>query len=366
MRPDVRPLPTAQALAAAVVLARLARGARRRPPLSADVPAPGAAVSVVVPARDEEDRIRPCLEALLEDPDAAEVLVVDDGSTDGTAELARARGARVIAGAALPAGWAGKAWALQQGLEAARAPWVVALDADARPRPGLLRALVHAGRDADLVTAAPRFACAGGPERALHASMLATLPYRVGPTDVEGWQPKPARALANGQCLAARRDALLGVGGLARVRGALVEDVALARALRADGWRLAFVDAADLLEVSGYGGARATWTGWGRSLLAEDVNGPLRVAEDLAVLWLAMALPLPRLALRRSTPLDALLALVRVGLLAALRRSYRPRGAAFWLSPLLDVPTLMRLTWSALCPSRTWRGRAYGPRTAGR
>jgi dolichol-phosphate mannosyltransferase len=355
-----------QALAAGLVLARLSRGARRRAPLHGGVPAPEEAVSVVVPARDEEARLGPCLDALRADPDAGEVLVVDDGSRDATAALARSRGARVLPGAPPPPGWAGKAWALQQGLEAAEGEWVVFLDADTRPRPGLLRALVHAGAGRTLVSAGPRFACPGGAERALHASMLATIAFRVGPTDVEGWQPRPERAIANGQCLAARRADLLAAGGWERVRGALVEDVALARALRAEGWAVVFADAADLLEVMGYGGLRATWSGWGRSLLAEDVEPPARVAEHLLVLWLAMALPLPRLLTGRGGPLDALLALVRLALLAALRRSYEPRGVAFWLSPLLDVPTLVRLTWSALRPSRAWRGRVYAPRRARR
>ena len=108
-----------------------------------------------------------------------------------------------------------------------------------------------------------------------------------------------------------------------------------------------------------YESARETWVGWSRSLMGADVNSPARRAEDLAVLWLTMALPLPRLLARRATPLDALLLAVRLAMHGALARSYRPRGAAFWLAPLADAPVLARLTWSAIRPDRSWRGRTY-------
>jgi dolichol-phosphate mannosyltransferase len=350
----------AQAVAAAAVLVRLARGRARRPPLGAAAPPPAGSVSVIVPARDEERRLGPCLRRLRDDADVGELIVVDDCSTDGTAALARSAGARVVAGSPPPEGWAGKPWALEQGARAASGEWLVFLDADTRPRPGLVRALIAvAAAEADLVSAGPRFRCEGVLERLLHPAMAATIPYRAGPQDVRGRQPSPRRAIVNGQCLAIRRTTLVAAGGWARVRGHLTEDVALARALRRDGRRIAFVDAADLLEVRMYESARETWTGWGRSLMGVDVNPPHRLAEDLATLWLTMALPLPRLILRRGTPLDGLLVAVRLGVVIALARCYRPRGAPFWLSPLADLPAVLRLTASVVRPTRSWRGRSY-------
>src|SRR3954451_4938201 len=98
--PPLAPLapPPLQALAAATVLARLARGRRRRPPLAVPATPPAGTISAVVPARDEAARIGPCLTALLADPHLAEVVVVDDGSTDATAQLARRLGARAVPG----------------------------------------------------------------------------------------------------------------------------------------------------------------------------------------------------------------------------------------------------------------------------
>jgi glycosyltransferase involved in cell wall biosynthesis len=168
--------------AAAVVLARLARGRRRRPPLAPHGP-PEATISAVVPARNEAGRIGPCLEGLRADPDLHEVIVVDDCSADGTAELARRLGARVVEGREPPPGWIGKPWALQQGLEAARGEIVVSVDADTRPRPGLARALAAALDHADLVTGGCRFVCDTAGERWLHPSLLTTLVYRFGPPD---------------------------------------------------------------------------------------------------------------------------------------------------------------------------------------
>ena len=358
MRPS--PFALAQGAATAVVLARLARGRERREPLKPGAsPPPTATISVVIPARDEEQRLAPCLEGLRDDPDVHEVIVVDDCSSDGTAGVANAGGARVLAGATLPAGWCGKPWALEQGLRACEGEVVVFLDADARPRPGLVRELAAVLKEVDFVTAGPRFHCAGYGERLLHPSMAATIPYRTGPGDAVGWQPAPERAIANGQCFAMRRDKLLAAGGWARVSANMTEDVALARALRRDGLTMAFVDACDLLEVRMYVSAAETWHGWGRSLMAPDATTIPRQAESLAVLWLTMALPLPRLLCGRGSKLDVLLVAVRLAMQAALARTYRPRGIPFWIGPFADTAVMARLTWSAIRPTRSWRGRTY-------
>ncbi len=310
-----------QAVAAAVVLRRLARGRHRRPPLAAREPA--RTVTVVIPARNEAARIGPCLEALR----GQDVIVVDDESPDGTADVARSHGARVIQRGPAPPGWLGKPWALQRGVEAAEGEIVVCLDADTRPQPGLLGALDHELDRFDFVSVGPRFVCDGALERWLHASFLAMLVYRFGPLDVDA----PGRVMSNGQCTATLREWFLQQGGYGLATGFSTDDVALARALPG---RFAFRDGADLLEVKMHDSVQEVWREWGRSIGLRDVESPWL---DVAVLALAMLPLLP----------------VRLALLVAMRRSYATRGAPYWLSPLADPLAILRL---AVPPARTWRG----------
>jgi dolichol-phosphate mannosyltransferase len=313
-------------------------------------------VSVVVPARDEAARIGSLVAALVADPQVHEVVVVDDESTDATAAVAAAAGARVVPGRPLPDGWVGKPWALQQGLEAATGDWLVTVDADVTPRPGWVGALVAAARDGgwDWLSAGGRFAVAGSTaDRLRHPAMLATLVYRFGPP---GSRPRPpvGRLAANGQCTIARRAVLLAAGGYRAAAGHLTDDVALARALASRGWRVGFLDGTRLFDVD------LPPRAWARSLALRDVTPWPALAADLSVVWLAQALPLPRLLLRRGDALDAVLVLARLGLVAGTAGAYARAGLPHWLSPLADVPVAVGLTRGALRPDRTWRGRSYG------
>jgi dolichol-phosphate mannosyltransferase len=355
----VSPVDAAQVTAAAVVLLRLSRGRRRHPPLRPPACAPGARVTVLVPARDEESRIAPCLAALRDDRDAGEVIVIDDCSVDGTAALAASLGARVLPGREPPPGWVGKSWALQQGLEAAHGEVVIWLDADTHPRPGLLGALVAVLEHSDLVSVGPRFDCRGAGERLLHPSMLASLVYRFGPGDSRSHRPRVGRLIANGQCMAARRSPLLAAGGFRDAAGHFTDDAALARARARDGWRVVFRDGAALLDVRMHASAMEVWREWGRTIGFADVSSRPALAADVALVWLTMALPVARLAGRAARPLDRLLLAARWGLLAGMRGSYARRGVAYWLSPLADPVTAVRLTVSALRQPRAWRGRRY-------
>jgi len=348
-----------QAIASAVLLARLGRGRRRRPALTAAAPLPAGSISVVVPARDEAGRIGPCLDGLLGDPALLEVIVVDDGSTDATADLARARGARVVEAGPPPPGWIGKPWALQRGLETARGDVVVSVDADTRPQPGLASALAACLEDADLVSAGARFICDTPGERWMHPALLTTLVYRYGPPDTAAPLPV-ARLLINGQCTAVRREALLEAGGYAHAAGHMTDDAAFARGLARRGWRVAFHDAGALLSVDMHDSLSETWREWGRSIALTDVTSPAWRAADVALVWLTLGLPPLRLLLGRPTRLDLALIALRWTMLAPLASGYARRGAPYWLSPLADPLAALRLTVSALAPSKRWRGRDYG------
>jgi dolichol-phosphate mannosyltransferase len=351
--------------AALVAITRLARAIRVQPPVRSGQIDDDVSISVVVPARDEADRIGPLLRTVVGAPGVQEVIVVDDQSTDATAEHAARLGARIVTGAPLPVGWAGKAWALQQGFVAATTDWVVALDADTRPDPLLPTALVQRARadGLDLLTVAGRFECPTAPSRWLHAAMLTTLVYRFGPPG--SLVGRPARVMANGQCMAIPRQAFLERGAMAVVAGAVVEDLALARAMSVTGAHVAFLDASELLTVRMFESFVDTWHGWGRSLALPGVDPLSRQLGGLAVVVLAQALPLPRLVARRGDLLDVVLTLARIGTLVGTRRAYDRVDTAYWASPLADAVAAVALARGVLGRrAHTWRGRRYGRPTS--
>lgn len=358
-----RGLQLSRVVAAVVALVGLSGAARRRPPLVAgDRPSAGAAgpsISVVVPARDEAARIGPLLDAVVGAPGVSEVLVVDDQSDDTTADVARAAGARVLSGLPLPDGWAGKAWALDQGVRAACGDWVVTLDADTRPAPELPRAVVDRAR-ADLlqfVTVGGRFRCPTWGAQWLHPALLTTLVYRFGPPDRVG--VGTGRLVANGQCMAFERAALIDAGGLGSVAGHVVEDVALARHLAAHGWRVAMLDGPSLLTTEMFDDGPSTFRGWSRSLSLPGVEPRWRAVLDAGVVLLAQALPLPRVLTRRADVLDLVLLAARAGTLAGTAGAYERRRAAYWLSPLADGVAVAALARGIATRTHRWRGRTY-------
>ncbi len=344
--------------ATGVALSRLVKAARTAAPVRPTM-TPRQSITVVIPARDEAARIGPVLAAMVGAPGVHEVIVVDDQSTDRTAAVARAAGATVVVGAPLPTGWAGKAWALQQGIAAASGEWVVTLDADTRPDLRLPTALVGraVGDRLDLLTVGGRFDCPTAGSRWLHPAMLTTLVYRFGPP---GITTAPGRAMANGQCMAMPRSGFLARGGFSPVRGEVVEDIALARHMATEGAHVAFLDASEMLEVRMFESVGDTWRGWGRSLALPGVERVGRQLFDLAVVLLAQALPLPRLLLRRCDLLDLALLAARCGTLAGTRSAYSRVDAAYWLSPLADVPAAVAIARGVMRRGKqVWRGRVY-------
>lgn len=360
-----------QALLGARVVLRLVRTARGETIRPAPAP-PGERVDVLVPVLNEVGRLGPCLDGLTaQGPEVARIVVVDGGSTDGTPALVRAAARRdrrielVEAGPA-PPDWNGKVWNLQAALDRASPTtgWILTIDADVRPKPGLVAALLAQARRRALaaLSVATRQELSGPAEGLVHPALLATLVYRFG---IPGHATRtPSAVQANGQCFLVRREALDGSGGFAAVRGSLSEDVTLARRLARAGQAVGFYETAGLVSVAMYAGAREAWGNWARSLPLRDEywgwTGPVGLAE----VALVQALPLPLAALLvlgrwRGAPLalNAALVAVRLGVLAGMSRAYVRRPWTYWLSPLLDLPVAVQLIASALRRRHTWRGR---------
>ncbi len=374
-------LSAVQLTALALLLARLWPGRNRVPavPPLADGGAPGA-VSIVVATLNEAHRIAPCLEGLTaQGPVVREILVVDSGSQDGTAELVLAAAERdprirLLRDPPLPSGWVGKVWALQHGLQHASGEWMLGIDADTAPHPGLAAGALHAANRYryDAASFAPRFRMSTAAERWLQPALLVTLVYRFGAagTDASG-----ERVMANGQCFLARRSTLLSVGGYVSARASFSDDVTLARHLARAGHHVGFLDGSRLYDVRSYSSAREAWREWGRSLDLKDSTSVARQWGDVVFLAVVQGTPVPALvllglcslllpagALASASPVlitsGALLA-VRILLQRALAPSYAERGIAFWLSPLADPLAALRILLSTVRRPRAWRGREY-------
>lgn len=331
-------------------------------------------ISVLVPARDEAPRIAACVRALLDQPEVAEVLVLDDGSSDGTAEVARRAGAGdrrlvVLPGAAPPPGWVGKGHACAQLAAVATGGWLMFVDADVRLAPGAVaearRRAVASG--ADLLSFWPRQALGSPGERLLvpllDVVLLGFLPFRLAAA-----RPEPALVAANGQCLLVRAGAYWRAGGHASVRADLVEDVALARAMKRAGGRVVLTDAGHLAQVRMYSGLGEAWAGFRKNLYPGfgGQAGPFLTGMGLFALlhalppWLALlALAAGRPELAGPFALQAALALALRGLLVA--RLGHPARAAFghWGAAAL-VLALGAASWRAAARGAiTWKGRTY-------
>jgi dolichol-phosphate mannosyltransferase len=335
--------------------------------------------SVVIPTLNEAERVTSVLAGLrLQREPVVEILVVDSGSSDGTRsiiELASVDDPRIqaLSDPPLPPGWIGKAWAMEFARSQVRGDWILNLDADTRPNPGMVAGAVSAAlrEGFGAVSFSPRFGPQPGAQRLLHPAMLATLIYRFGPP---GSETKPTRTLANGQCFLVRRDVLDAHGGYTPVRASFAEDVSLARHLAQAGVRVGFLDGSQLYDARAHDSLAELWREWGRSIDLKDATTPVRQVLDVAFLTLVQALPmivlgvavvgvLPSSAAALSLVwLNSALLAIRVALGAALAPSYARRGILYWLSPLVDPLAVLRVAMSSLRRPTSWRGRDYEKR----
>ncbi len=233
-----------------------------------------ALVSVLIPARNEAGVIAHTVQRILAQTyHNFELIVLDDNSEDGTGELARtaARGdprLRVIGGQPLPQGWAGKNWACHQLARAARGDILLFTDADTIWAPDGLAALVAEmlGNGADLQTVWPTQITETWAERLTVPNMalvvMAYLPVLL--THFSRW---PAFAAANGQVMAFRRRAYDQIRGHEGVRGEVVEDVKLARHIKAAGLRLRMADGNRLISCRMYTDWPGVRNGFAKSIV---------------------------------------------------------------------------------------------------
>jgi hopene-associated glycosyltransferase HpnB len=208
------------------------------PELPAALPAELPDVDIIIPARDEAATIAPVIASLLAQDYAGNfrVILVDDNSTDGTAARAgTAPRLTIIAGAEKPPGWSGKLWALSQGIAAGTAPVLLLTDADIIHDPRHLSALTShlVARRLDMVSEMVRLNCTSLAERALVPAFVYFFPMLYPFARVN--DPLSGVAAAAGGTILLRRAALARIGGIATIKSTLIDDVALASAIKRSG-----------------------------------------------------------------------------------------------------------------------------------
>ena len=247
-------------------------------------------VSVIVPARNEEASLKSCLQSLVSQPGIPfEIIVVNDHSTDRTTEIAASfQTVRVIDAGPLPAGWTGKNNAVTSGARAARGAWLLFTDADTIHSPGsLVSAVVEAEEHhADLLSYSPEQIAVTFWEMAVLPVVFAELARQYSPSKVS--DPHSAQAAANGQYILITREAYDAVGGHTSVASDILEDVALARAVKASGRTIRFRYAADAVRTRMYRNFRQLREGWTKNLALLFPN-PGRLALKTLLLWLLWA-----------------------------------------------------------------------------
>lgn len=343
------------------------------------------AVSIIVPARNEEASLERCLRSLVEQQGVPfELLVVDDGSTDRTPEIIAAFagvkecpfiinpslvGVRAFeARYPMPPGWTGKSNALRTAAEHARGEWLLFTDADTVHEKGsLARAVAEAQEhDAVLLSYSPKQELGSLAERMLMPVIFSELATRFRPKEV--CDPNSPTAAANGQYMMIRRDAYKSAGGHAAVAGKLLEDVDLARRVKQNGGKLRFRLGANEVRTRMYRSFPQMVEGWTKNLvlLFPDARrlAWLRAGE-FALMWglLVVAEELALTAHLRTAG-EVVIAAILVWL-NFFRRVRKAHSGT--INDLLAVFGLPMFSWlllrSAAAHERGavwWKGREYG------
>lgn len=339
-------------------------------------------LSVIVPARNEERQIEQCVRSLLQQryPDF-EVIVVDDRSEDRTGEiLARlaAEDARlkVVHGQALPEGWVGKPWALQQGAQASSGEWLLFTDADTCHEPLACASAVKYAqcKRADILSllTTQRFETAA--ERAVLPTILWMIAFAVGSLEAINDPKRLDAAIFNGQYLLFDRRAYEALGGHGAVRDCIAEDYTFANIVKQDGrFRSRLVGASDLVYTRMYRSLREIWDGFSKNLYVAAENKPIEALIGTAAL--AALAPVPVALLLGSLAkghyasaarMGAILAATSLAAEAGMRRSRFPRGSGAYFP--LGLTAMLAIFLNSTLQHRSgrvsWRGREYPRRTA--
>ncbi|HET8923495.1 MAG TPA: glycosyltransferase [Candidatus Acidoferrum sp.] len=336
-------------------------------PLTA-APAAGSATAIV-PARNEEAVIASCIESLARQPEIAEILVVNDQSTDGTASVVRSLmetvpKLRLLEVTELPEGWVGKNFALWIGAQEAKGGWLLFTDADAQHESNSAARALQIAQDhnAALVSFSPQQITENWYEKALIPYVYLRLAKHFSYEKVNDLNC-PAAA-ANGQFVMIRRDVYDALGGHTSVAGEVLEDVALAARIKAAGQRIWFGSGQGIVRVRMYRSFDAMWQGWKKNLYRLIGGTPGAVFREVEsnLPWIPLLLILAGVKVPFLLFAGVLLLIWRqtnYGL--DLARNHFPFSFIFYYVPavMLYVGVLWASYRSHVNGRIQWKGREY-------
>jgi len=331
--------------------------------------ATAGSVTAIVPARNEEAVIAASIASLASQPEIAEILVVNDQSTDRTASVVRSLmekipNLRLLESAGLPEGWVGKNHALWVGVQEAKSAWLLFTDADAEhDQNSASRALqIAQEHNATLVSFSPEQITEAWYEKALIPYIYLRLAKRFSYEKVN--DPNSSAAAANGQFLMMRRDVYDAIGGHSSVAGEVLEDVALAMRVKAVGNRIWFGSGKGIVRVRMYRSFPAMWQGWKKNLYRLMGGTPWAVIREMEsnLPWIPLLLIAAGLKYPFLLFLGVLLLIARqtsYGL--DLARNQYPFSFIFYYMPavVLYVAVLWASYRSHVNGRIQWKGREY-------
>lgn len=340
-----------------------------------------AKISAIVPARNEQEVIAMCVASLTAQKEISEVLVVNDQSSDNTVQIVRElmkkfAQVRLLDTTELPAGWVGKNYAVWLGAQAAQGEWLLFTDADAVHEPdSTAKALAMAHRaDAELVSVSPEQIVETWYEKALVPYVYTRLSRLFTFEEVNA--PENSAAAANGQFLLMRRDVYRRVGGHASVAGEVLEDVALAKRVKAAGYRIWFGSGKGMVRVRMYRSFDAMWQGWKKNLYQLVGGTPEAVRKELtmalapvglAILLAVILTGMTRSLLAGVCMLFIALAVVLLDYCLELARNGYPASLGLYGLPgRLLYGAVLRASYQSYRQGRLeWKGREYPVTTPG-
>lgn len=343
------------------------------------------AISVLIPARNEAATIASCLHSLLaQDYPNAEFLVLDDASDDATAAIVTQIATlddrvRLLQGAPLPPGWLGKCHACAQLAAAAHGDYLLFTDADTAHGPASLAQALAAAEQlhVGLIAALPRQCAQTCSERLI----MPLLPFNILallPVGLVRRRPEPSLSAGIGQFLFFHRSAYLATGGHAAIRDQVLDDVALARRVKAAGWRMDLLDGGRGVRCRMYTGLGPIWRGFSKNLydfygrnvlvtvlavvarLAIFGAPPVLVVVGLVRQWPPLLIVLPLAAYLAAVSMRLLLA-ARVGDAGTSLGSMAAWGSALLhpLGELFECAMTLNSMWWGLRGHMVWKGRIY-------